>query len=615
MISRSGLLSRFFIGLLVAGCFLLLMEGALCLLPIDRWERDHQNISYPLFIPGEGADADWYVTNPHFKQSMTYNRFARVKPAGMKRIFVLGGSAALGWPGKAETSFTGYMQRALDVSAPGRYEVINVAAMSYGSHRVLDLLTDVVRLEPDLILVWSGNNEYIERNALPRHARSSEMGRLQRLLRHSMLYRGLRLSLQVTAPGLFARPGGEDLTDPRNNSQVRRGMLGRSAETDRQVRDNYRGNLQEMARLIRDSGAAGVFCTVPVNLAGWMPINASPEIADSQQRELWELLAEAGGRLREEKRYAAAVVKFEELLTLTPDYAWGHYQLGECYQNLGKEREASREFERACDLDPRPVRANSAFQEIIREVAVEEGMTLVDLKQAFFQKSGRNLVGLDLFLDYVHPNDIGHRFAAAVVLKDVLPIIGPDLSLPGLERSIQLDDWALRNKFNQADSFYVLGMTLFNNGDPVGAEAAYLRALQEKPDFADATGNLAVLYNQRGDLAAAEKYYIQTLHLDPDSVHAANYAILLYRLGNLAAARELGERMVRQGVVEVNLMILLGHIAYEEQRFPAALELFRQAVAAGGESAELQKKIGDILLKMGDEAGARQAFARAEALR
>ena len=605
MSSRSGALSRFLTGLLVAGCFLLLMEGGLRLLPVERWERDHPNISIPLFLPGEGADAGWYVTNPHFKQSMTYNRFARVKPAGTKRIFILGGSAALGWPGKAETSFSGYMQRALDASAPGRYEVINVAAMSYGSHRVLDLLTDVVRMEPDLVLIWSGNNEYIERNALTRYARSSEMGRLQRLLRHSMLYRGVRLALQVTVPSLFARPGGEDLTDPRNNSLVRRGMLGRSAETDRQVRDNYRANLREMAQLIRDAGATGLFCTVPVNLAGWMPINAPPQIADSRQWERWQVLAEEGGRLREEKRYAAAAAKFEELLILSPDYAWGHYQLGECYQNLGREQEALGEFERACDLDLRPVRANSAFQQIVREVAAQEGMRLLDLKQAFLTKSGRNLAGLDLFLDYVHPNDVGHRFAATVVLKDILPLIGPDLLFSGIERSVQLDDWAVHNKFSQADIFYTLGMTLFNNGDSVGAEEAYLRALQEKPDFADAAGNLAVLYDQRGDLAAAEKYYVQTLRLDPDSVHAVNYAIHLSRLGNLAAARELGERMMRQGVVEVNLLILLGHIAFDEQRFPAALEFFRQAVAAGGESADLQKMIDDTLLKLGDKAGAR----------
>ena len=185
-------------GLTVAALFLLGLEAGTRLLPLDRWERDHPNTTYPRFVPGEGADAGWYVTNDHFKNAMGYNRLARVKPQGLKRVFILGGSAALGWPRPMEISFSGYMQRALDRVAPGRFEIVNCAAMSYGSHRVLDLLPDVLRMQPDLVIVWSGNNEYVERNILPRYSRNRAMGKLQRVLRHSSLYRSIRLSLQVT---------------------------------------------------------------------------------------------------------------------------------------------------------------------------------------------------------------------------------------------------------------------------------------------------------------------------------------------------------------------------------------------------------------------------------
>lgn len=615
MNSRLKFLPQLLIGLLVAVCLLLLMEGVLRLLPVERWERDHPNISYPLFVPGEGVDSDWYVTNPHFKNSMTFNRIARVKPPGLKRIFILGGSAALGWPGKAETSFSGYMQRALDSLAPGRYEVVNIAAMSYGSHRVLDLLTDVVRMEPDLILVWSGNNEYIERNALSRFARSVEMGRLQRLLRHSMVYRTLRLSMQLAAPSLFARPTGGDITDPRSNALVRRGMLGRSPEIDQQVRNNYRENLREIARLIRDSGASGVLCTVPVNLSGWMPIDVPPDIPDPVRSKAWLALLREADILLEQQAYGAAAAKYEQVLVGAPSYARAHFMLGMCYQNLGRGVEALREFDSACDLDPRPVRANSAFQQIVKDVASAAGVPLLDLKQAFLDKSGPKLSGLDLFLDYVHPNDVGHRFAASMALRKILPVVDPAVPLAGIESLVQQDDWMVRNKFNQSDMYYTLGMTLFNNGDSPGAERAYLRALAENPGFADAAGNLAVVYDQRGDLPAARKYYEMTLRLDPDSIHAANLAGLLYRQGDRVTARTLGERVVKNGIIDARLFVLLGYIAFEEKRFSDALGLFRQAVAAGGENADVQVKIGDSLRNIGDEAAAREAYARAEALR
>lgn len=606
---------NFLVGLTVAAVMLLLLEGALHLLPLDRWERDRPNSSYPVFVRGEGAAADYYVTNGHFKDAMSYSRFARVKATGAKRIFILGGSAALGWPGVPDTAFSGYMQRALETVAPGRYEVINAAGMSYGSHRVLDLLHDIVRLEPDLVVIWCGNNEYIERNSLSRYAGSAAMRGVQRLLRNSSLYRTVRLVLQSTAPALFARPSGADITDPRNVPLVRRGMVGRSAETDRQVRENYQSNINGMAQLLNENGIPGIFCTVPVNLSGWMPTDVVPEISDPDRAKEWQTLMDRAFSFGEQKQFANSAAEFEKVLAMTPQYAYGHYLLGTCLQNLGRYQEALREFEAACDLDPRPMRASSGFTEIIRSVAAQEGMRLVDLRRAMLEESGKNLSGLDLFLDYVHPNDAGHRFAAAVVLQEALPVIGPDLSLQGLFKKINEDDWIARNKINQAQTVYALGLTLFNNGDMEGAEQAYRQALQADPAFPEAAGNLGMIYDQRGDQTMAESFYLRALKNDPGTIYGGNLALLYYRQGKLAAARALGERLLQEGVVEVDVLILLGQIAFEEGRYREALILFEQAIAAGGDQTRLYKRIGDTYRKLGDEAKAEAAYSRAAATR
>lgn len=570
------------------------------MLPLDRWERDNPNVSYPVFVPGEGDLAEFYVTNPHFAKTMSRQRFARVKPPGVKRVFILGGSAALGWPGPVESGFTGYIQRALDQVAPGRYEIINTAAMSYGSHRVVDLLSDIVRMEPDLIVVWSGNNEYIEQNTLSSFARMASLGKLQRVLRHSSLYRSVRLGLGVAAPALFVAPKGIDVTDLRSTPDVRRGMLGRSIETDRRVLESYRANLQSMAHLIRKSGSRGVFCTVPVNLSNWVPTNLNEwlsgmvpaELGDPHVARQWTSLSDSASQFGEQERYAEASVALEKLLEITPRYALGHYLLGVAYLQLGRIPNAMAAFSMARDLDPRPVRALSSFEQTIREVAAVEGFPLVDLERAFAEASKSGVPGLDLFLDYVHPNEAGHKVAAIEVLTQIAKEFGLSPPQAQLETIVWEDDWAKRQKNNQAAVSYTLGMTLYNNGDLDGAKQAYLRALEEDPNFSEPAGNLGAIYEVEGNLAASRQFYERAVRLDPGTSHAANLARVLYRLGDHQGAREIVERLLKQGgAVDVRLFIMLGDIALLGQRYEEAQEFYLRARDAGSEDPELTTKI------------------------
>lgn len=602
---------KLLVGLAVAGLVLMLLEGVTRLLPLDRWERTSPSVSPRLFIPGEGAEAGFFVTNPHFGKAMSQQRFARTKPPGVTRVFVLGGSAALGWPEPVGAAFSGYLQRAFDQATPGRFEFINAAAMSYGSHRVLDLLADIVELDPDLVIIWSGNNEYIERNALPSLARTETMGRLQRELRRSALYRGVRLALGAVAPGLFARPDGPDITDPRSAPQVRRGMLGRSATMDREVLENYRGNLRTMAELLRRNRVAGIFCTIPVNLSGWVPINIAPEIDGPSALAAWEAVRGQAFRAWEEHRHAEAAAGLERLLAMTPRYAFAHYLLGDSYRSLGRYQEALREFNAARDLDPRPVRALSIFSATVREVAAGEGFGLADLEAAFVKESGPELSGLDLFLDYVHPNEIGRKLAAATVLAEMRRRIDPGLPFERLLSLIAADDWLERHDENRADRFYTLGMTLQNNGDLNGAEQAYLKALAEDPGYQEPNGNLGTIYEHRGDLATARDYYQRAVRIDPGSLYNADLARVLYRLGDLSGALEAGGRLLNQGVVNVALLALLGDVSAANGQYSEAAVYYQRTVEAGDSSAELQRKLADVYRRMGDEPSARRAEAQA----
>lgn len=589
MIKATQNFKHLLIGLAVALSFLLLLEGGTRLLPLAEWEKDRPNLSYPLFIPGQGEFSDQYVTNPHFLGAMSRQHFPKVKAPGVQRVFVLGGSAALGWPGPVDSSFTGYLDRALEKSQPGQYEIINVAAMSYGSHRVLDLLYDVVKMEPDVIIVWSGNNEYIERNAFSPYARTPMMGKMQRTLRHSSLYRSLRLGLQVTVPSLFVRQEAGDITDPRTVPQVRRGMMGRADHADRQVLENYRSNLQSMASVIKASGANAIFCTVPVNLSSWAPTNVPPDFADQGSFDRWQALRLQIFTLWDQKRFAEAMPLLEQLLKIAPDYALAHYLTGLGFQKDGQLAEAKAAFNRARDLDLRPFRALSTFAPAVRDVAVRHGVRVVDLEQAFVEHSGADLSGAELFIDYVHPTEKGAKLAATLILEELLR--GTATSPAAAKEFILADDWYSRSFDWQADYYYALGMTYQNNGDFGRAEEAYLLVLQEDPAMPEAAGNLGLIYERQGDLNAARHYYAQAVRSDPGTVIAGDLARVLYQQGDLAGARQMGQRIIAQGIVNIDLLVLLGDIDRETGQPQSARNYYQQAIDAGGDENNLRLRI------------------------
>ena len=110
------------------------------------------------------------LSNPRFTWLFFDPAVARVappfslavrKPPGAVRIFVLGSSAAQGDP---EPGFG--IARVLEVLLRDRYpsveiEVVNAAATAINSHYVYAAARSALRLEPDVFVVYAGNNEVV----------------------------------------------------------------------------------------------------------------------------------------------------------------------------------------------------------------------------------------------------------------------------------------------------------------------------------------------------------------------------------------------------------------------------------------------------------------------
>src|SRR3954471_11415298 len=120
------------------------------------------------FIPDEAPGV--YRTNPHFTErffSASFGlkpvnfRLRREKPAGSYRVFVIGESAAMGVPEPA-FALAPQLQAQLRAAAPGKsIEVFNLGVTAINSHGILPIVRQAVAFQPDLLVVYMGNNEVV----------------------------------------------------------------------------------------------------------------------------------------------------------------------------------------------------------------------------------------------------------------------------------------------------------------------------------------------------------------------------------------------------------------------------------------------------------------------
>lgn len=344
--------------------------------------------------------------------------FRARKEPGTYRVFCLGGSAAMGWPHEAGDAYPALLRRKLRKLLPGRrVEVLNVGGNTYASYRVKVVFDEIVEYEPDLILIYSGNNEFLEQGVYGT--------RLPVPWRHSA-------ALRIVSAALPGRGGTFDVGGYGVESVARTRMnfafgvasvLRRDPEQFQLVRNQYRHHIATMVRTARERGIDVMLLTVPVNLADWRP-NVSANSVDGPQRRAWQASYRKGVFALEGGRPDEAIEALRAALELDEQHAATWYSLGRALRARGRDPEALTAFETAVEHDAYPFR--SLFNEDLREIAAAEDVQVVDLVAMFARHSPGGLVGLDQFVDYVHPTvasneRIAHAIVERLVEREALP--------------------------------------------------------------------------------------------------------------------------------------------------------------------------------------------------
>ncbi len=181
------------------------------------------------------------------------------KPAGVRRILAVGDSTVYGFGVPLEDAFVQVAARALGGADHG-LEGLPAALPGYSTLQLLNLLQlRALRLEPDLLVlapVWSDNATSALEDAqlMDRYQRydRSITGALDRSLRRVALYRLLAWELSVRRGAQATARADYSFEQPHPEGSLQRVPV-----------ERYRANLEALAGLAQDHGAALAYMVLP----------------------------------------------------------------------------------------------------------------------------------------------------------------------------------------------------------------------------------------------------------------------------------------------------------------------------------------------------------------
>jgi tetratricopeptide (TPR) repeat protein len=354
----------------------------------------------PLFVDAQFVKGEYLVANPRIGSrwfpgtedppSAAPELFAKQKPANAFRVFVLGESAAAGFPYPRNATFSRLVRDALKDALPNdSVEVINLAIAATNSFAMLDIAKEVAEQHPDAVLIYAGHNEYY--GALGAASRVNVPGgaAVERLYLKLLRLR----TVLALRDGLASLRSGSRPSDASLETASLMEVLAR----DRQVPlgtplyesglKQFETNLESIVRVFEQSHVPVLVASVASNLRDQPPFAAEANVR-------------AGG--------ADSVFQLAKAALARDDTA-----------------QAQGLFAQARDMDVVRFRAPGAFNEIIRRVASRDGATYVPVAEAFAASSPGRIPGANLFLEHVHPTRegqalIGHVFFDAFIKGNLL---------------------------------------------------------------------------------------------------------------------------------------------------------------------------------------------------
>jgi len=316
-----------------------------------------------------------YVTQ---KERTHPAEFTALKTKNTIRIFIVGGSVGYNF---GYFDFANYLKQ---IVPDKDFQVINCGVGAYDSYRETLVIKEILLYKPDLIILFSGNNEFGLKpkiNLLAYH--------INKHLRRFKYYRYLQESI------LNYCYNKNKTSYYRNHEEI--------------VRD-FSLNIQHTIALVKSRDIPLIICTLPINFRDCAPQGRRP--ADKQYLQSILLL--------EKGEYKAAINTLEHYLVNNPRNAFGLYFLASAYESIGDYVKAKQLYLESVEADFGQGRTLPSLNAIIRKVSKDKKIEFADLENAFMSTSVHGLLGKDQFYDHCHWHFAYNQLVAEYIVKAML---------------------------------------------------------------------------------------------------------------------------------------------------------------------------------------------------
>jgi tetratricopeptide (TPR) repeat protein len=486
--------------------------------------------------------------------------FAAEKPADGFRVFCLGGSTVRGRPYETDTAFARWLELELADCDPTRqYEVVNCGGLSYASYRLTRILDEVLHYEPDLIVIATGHNEFLE-------DRTYESIKTRSTARAWVEDRLFSLRTVRFASRLYNDADGKSEDDNSGRTILPATVKARlddasgyaSYHRDDQWRAgvvaHFEQSVRNMIDMCRREAVPVMLVNLGSNLSDTPPFKSEHRSGNSS--------AKAGLSPDEERRwknaFAAATKMGEESLpralelyrqaeAIDNEHALLLFRIGRCLERLGRSDAARGYYIQAIDHDVCPLRMPEEMHAILKTVADETETPLVDARRLIEEQNRDSIPGNDWYMDHVHPSLAAHQQIAQAITAEMRGLglpgtstvwsqsqrrsayrqhferLGPVYLANARQRIAWLEHWAQRHRLH--------GETLPK--DP----AAYLRHGYKRLGF--------------GEVEPAWENFNHALRKDPTAAQKLlDMALRLFQQGRADTAAGLIERLRKQRSAE-----------------------------------------------------------------
>ncbi len=362
--------------------FFILLEIGLRIFNYGRDDRIWVDISQDMQIVNPELGYRYFFTTqnlPFSVESFIYKE----KKKNSFRVFVVGASSAAGYPYLSSASFSKFIRKKLEILFPDKtIEVANFSMSAINSYTIRDLMPDLIKKEPDLVLMYLGHNEYYGALGVG----SVESFGSSRFIVNTTLWLNkfkiveLVRNIVKTLSSLFSSEN--TVTGGTMMAQLaKEKLIEYNSETFRVGIEQFEGNLRDILSMCKDANVPVIASTLASNLKDQKPFVS---VTNSN--------------------YPPADKIFNEAITILKS---------------GQVDSAKKTFTYAKELDALRFRAPEEINNVIVRLCKEFGYNFIRSDSLLNSKSNDGIVGDELMTDHLHPNVKGYQLIGNLFFNEM----------------------------------------------------------------------------------------------------------------------------------------------------------------------------------------------------